>query len=612
MYSAGPEFPANVGIRWSSSKMKPEVLDQDPTELFNSKGLVMEFYALTDLTDEHQLVLDYGQAVHKAWEEHADMWKHSVLVHNQDYVSANRFASECDAEPLISHRCMNKVPSWIEIRCSVDETEKLEIANTKWLNRMLEGTWKKWAAPRGDARPVPCKIVGLDDEETYRIQVQEDASLPIDAGVKIRSVPRTAIHYVDKPYTGNQFLRKAFRHEIQLPEDMIPASWRDLAIDPDNKCELYMAESAIPFSGLGMYTAKTIHEGERIFYGEVIINAEDVELNVRLRHWMDGEVYFNEKDWLIYHYYWDPSVATSMFDAMTVQTIIPGLGMLANSHTGLVNAQHRYPTRQNYLNRFRDPGAGCSTTYHDMHYDATMEIEAGAELYVAYGDEWFEERTHLGVIPLSYDFELADEAIGLISKIVNRTGLEGTDAKTEMVQDTLKMFKNITSARDRLAQALPNDLDAFQKALDTGTADLTVPNRVRSIPWLEENGRCLDNIRPKKSTVKQAGQGAFATRRLQKGDVVAPMPLVHLRRRHMHIYDSSDHTYENPEADIYLDDTQYVDMLSEGRAIKLIQVFLFPSFRLLINYCFGHPTSSLLLFPYSPGNCILLSMRCAN
>jgi hypothetical protein len=37
---------------------------------------------------------------------------------------------------------------------------------------------------------------------------------------------------------------------------MIPKAWRDIQDDPNSECGLYMAESAIPNSGLGMFTAK--------------------------------------------------------------------------------------------------------------------------------------------------------------------------------------------------------------------------------------------------------------------------------------------------------------------------------------------------------------------
>ena len=74
------------------------------------------------------------------------------------------------------------------------------------------------------------------------------------------------------------------------------------------------------------------------------------------------------------------------------------------------------------------------------------------------------------------------------------------------------------------------------------------------------------------STVKQAGRGAFATRAIKKAAVIAPMPLVHIQRKHMHMY-------------FYHDDTDTNEYVGE---------------QMLLNYCYGHRKSSLLFFPYSP------------
>jgi hypothetical protein len=40
-------------------------------------------------------------------------------------------------------------------------------------------------------------------------------------------VQRKAIRFYDHMYTSDMFLRNAFRHEIQLPDEMVPAAWRD-------------------------------------------------------------------------------------------------------------------------------------------------------------------------------------------------------------------------------------------------------------------------------------------------------------------------------------------------------------------------------------------------
>lgn len=77
---------------------------------------------------------------------------------------------------------------------------------------------------------------------------------------------------------------------------------------------------------------------------------------------------------------------------------------------------------------------------------------------------------------------------------------------------------------------------------------------------------CLDNIKPARSTIKQAGMGAFATRRIKKGEVVIPMPVLHLPRSHMGVYDSED--YEDPEKPVrYLGEQLYVVSMTSLRAL---------------------------------------------
>ena len=249
--------------------------------------------------------------------------------------------------------------------------------------------------------------------------------------------------------------------------------------------------------------------------------------------------------------------------------------MLANSHTGLVNANIRTPTRYFDLSRGHDPGTGASTTFHNVYFDAKFDIEAGAELFVQYGDAWFQEREDLGFIPLSTDFKVADRTMRFLQQVAQHLTNTLKDEVQDFVVDFLDLVRRMVAGQPRLANAYPKDYNSFKVATEAGTATLTVPNRVRTIEWLEQNGRCLDNIRPGLSTIRQAGRGAFATRKMKSGDIITPMPLVHIFRRHMEIYNGDD--YENKDGSFWIDGKQ-----------------------LLLNYCYGHPESSLLLFPYAP------------
>ena len=77
--------------------------------------------------------------------------------------------------------------------------------------------------------------------------------------------------------------------------------------------------------------------------------------------------------------------------------------------------------------------------------------------------------------------------------------------------------------------------ELFQRTTTTGMAMPTTSSSDTdkpkpSLEWLRRNGYCLDNIMPKTSRIKEAGRGAFATRDISQGSIVAPVPVVQLSR----------------------------------------------------------------------------------
>jgi hypothetical protein len=91
-----------------------------------------------------------------------------------------------------------------------------------------------------------------------------------------------------------------------------------------------------------------------------------------------------------------------------------------------------------------------------------------------------------------------------------------------------------------------------------------------SLFQLRQEGYCLDNLRPGRSTISHAGRGAFAKRRIAQGLVVSPVPVLPLHRSSLKM--TKQHQSGR------WDETQ----------------------QLLQNYCYGHSNfSSLVLCPYS-------------
>lgn len=89
----------------------------------------------------------------------------------------------------------------------------------------------------------------------------------------------------------------------------------------------------------------------------------------------------------------------------------------------------------------------------------------------------------------------------------------------------------------------------------------------------------MDNIKEGNSTNPDAARGAFANRFIPKGGLVAPAPLIHI------------HDYNTMKVYLPKDDESNPGKFVPNRDGPFM-------FQLLMNYCFGHEQSTLLLCPY--------------
>lgn len=154
----------------------------------------------------------------------------------------------------------------------------------------------------------------------------------------------------------------------------------------------------------------------------------------------------------------------------------------------------------------------------------------------------------------------------------------------DLHSDMLKTSRDlgvIWKARPLLT--LPENATHVDYLLENGIKYLEYNRSVRDLKWLEENGLCLDNLKPGESTIRQAGRGAFASRHIPKGEVVVPMPLIHI----------PDRSIYNMYGSIVAEDPRYHSVKRNVSDII--------GYQLLLNYCFGHSQSTLLLCPYGAG-----------
>lgn len=398
------------------------------------------------------------------------------------------------------------------------------------------------------------------------------------------------------------------------------------ARDSKSTCQFFLAESSIPNAGLGIYTAVDLQSHDRVAPTDLVLRIFDFELH------NDYDKNANKNFFLTKDYAWNTmkinGAHSGKAEANRESTIVPGPGMLTNCHMGLRNvAIGKLPlppqqqqtndgtSNSGLLHRSTNPGVGAFSSHFNISHYATRTIRAGSELFNDYGTRWFQQREEkLGLVPFAEHYREADKItrstndffvqhslsfegnLGVhlwrliwkgnaADEEVERVVLEHGDSVGNssfllvLAEKVVSLVQENKFDHLRTQVALPKTAAEVDHAARLGSARLSVPNFIRSPEWLDTNGMCLDNIRAGSSTIKEAGRGAFAQRFLRGGERIAPAPLIHIPNRHvldMYVVEGGG-AYGQPKK------------VSETKIDK----------QLLLNYCYGHKNSTMLLFPYS-------------
>lgn len=256
----------------------------------------------------------------------------------------------------------------------------------------------------------------------------------------------------------------------------------------------------------------------------------------------------------------------------------PGFGSGVNCYMDLVNVKETIPLNTNTgLHRYSDPGVGAFSTYWNRETLATTSILPGHELFASYGNAWFTSREDdIGPVPLKGDLALAERLLKKYKLRAKRLKL--MEVKEEIIEDIWESFawQNPWNKTSRILFGLPRNWEDTRLVSNRTLLWLRRREHSVTLDWLEEHGICGDFITVKNSTIRQAGRGAFARKGFKTGDVVAPLPFVHLPyRRYLDMFD----IIKNEEGEF--------EASNEKRHTQL-----------LLNYCMGHNESTMLLCPY--------------
>jgi hypothetical protein len=163
----------------------------------------------------------------------------------------------------------------------------------------------------------------------------------------------------------------------------------------------------------------------------------------------------------------------------------------------------------------------------------------------------------------------------LIRRNSERVDSSGVNRKTDASAGS---FTYRTNAEFETTRPVNMGEELVLNCQDGETITEKVTSSERPIQWLEANGICVDSILVQESTIPKIGKGAFAKRLFKKGEVITSSPVFEFDRSQMEIVEQFQGEEDTP---------MYTEFVEQQQ--------------LLLNYCYGHADSNLLLMPYGPG-----------
>ena len=178
--------------------------------------------------------IDYGPEWEEAWDKYIEEW--TPPVGSEEYLPAStlqkdistplRTAKEQLAEPYQDHivfYCHYQYePGTPEgTRLWMDEWENLPMSPCRIISREPD------VDAYNNTTSYYYAVVMLDEDELEDGMVYQH-KIPAGENHILTNVPRHAIQVRDKLYSKDEFIENSFRHEMMMPDEIFPESWRNL------------------------------------------------------------------------------------------------------------------------------------------------------------------------------------------------------------------------------------------------------------------------------------------------------------------------------------------------------------------------------------------------
>jgi hypothetical protein len=229
---------ANVKVQWPSSDdkttidlvaHKPEWLTKDVNYLRDTTtkiGLSFDYVALRDIQEGEEVVMDYGDDWQHAWDNHVAHWESpadaETHVHSSDYPKLQPLttSSERNSDSNAAYP-----PNLITLCVESYRQEGSRYVFVPALRQTEERVHCEVVDRSTTTTTSPTSPSSSGDYE-YTVQM----TLPNSGQrITVHGVTRPqGIDLFDKVFSQDWHLPQAFRHNLYVPEDVFPESWKNL------------------------------------------------------------------------------------------------------------------------------------------------------------------------------------------------------------------------------------------------------------------------------------------------------------------------------------------------------------------------------------------------
>jgi hypothetical protein len=221
----GSKEKANVKIRWPNKDLvahKAEWLTKTPNvlrDITDKIGLSFEYVALRDISEGEEVLMDYGDEWENAWQEYVQQWKPvpdaALYKHSTEWKELFfRSAEELQTNPYPP----NLITMCYESYTLTDDGESYE-----WIPVLRALNFR-----------IYCDVVDRFEPTEEGKNATYTVTMHLDSGddIVVRNVEQDGIFRYDKAFSQDWHLPNPFRHEIMIPDDMIPEAWLNGPAEP--------------------------------------------------------------------------------------------------------------------------------------------------------------------------------------------------------------------------------------------------------------------------------------------------------------------------------------------------------------------------------------------